>query len=189
MATLATTHTEQAIILTPTPLLAFELGASKWKLGLTTGVAQRPRERSGTAEGDGHRYCVGLAAVPAGERAVAMVSGTVLPGEYTGAEDWYCRTSPQVADRALAVPEDGDAPQGSRAQGRGTVPMNQRDRVAPQDVSVAWGSKLLWCGQPAVPPGSSVEPTVRWGCPLKRFTVRLVANKGLGGRQEERQNG
>jgi transposase len=50
MATLATIHTEQATILTPTLLLAFELGASKWKLGLTTGVAQRPRERSGTAE-------------------------------------------------------------------------------------------------------------------------------------------
>jgi transposase len=49
MATLATSHTEQATILTPTLLLALDLAASKWKLGLTTGVAQRPRDRSVTA--------------------------------------------------------------------------------------------------------------------------------------------
>ena len=40
-----------------------------------------------------------------------------------------------------------------------------------------------------MPPGSSVEPTVRWGCPLKRFAVRLVANKEWGSRREERRHG
>jgi transposase len=36
----------------PLPLfLAFELGVNKWKLGFTTGAAQRPRERQ-VAAGD-----------------------------------------------------------------------------------------------------------------------------------------
>jgi len=45
MATIATTRIDQEIVFTPTLLLAFELGVNKWKLGCTTGAAQRPRER------------------------------------------------------------------------------------------------------------------------------------------------
>jgi transposase len=52
MAITSTTRTAQDTPLAPTLFLAFELGVGKWKLGFTTGVAQRPRERSVTA-GDG----------------------------------------------------------------------------------------------------------------------------------------
>jgi hypothetical protein len=52
MATTTTTDAEQDVASSPTLWLAFELGVSPWKLGLTMGVAQRPRERSVTA-GDG----------------------------------------------------------------------------------------------------------------------------------------
>src|SRR5215475_4384182 len=45
MATTATIHVDQATVFTPTLFLAFELGENKWKLGCTTGAAQRPRER------------------------------------------------------------------------------------------------------------------------------------------------
>jgi transposase len=45
MATTATTHVDQETAFTPTLFLAFELGVNKWKLGFTTGAAQRPRER------------------------------------------------------------------------------------------------------------------------------------------------
>jgi len=44
MAT-ATIHVDQETVFTPTLFLAFELGENKWKLGCTTGAAQRPRER------------------------------------------------------------------------------------------------------------------------------------------------
>jgi hypothetical protein len=37
----------------PTLFLAFDLGVHTWKLGVTTGVAQRPRERTMRA-GDVH---------------------------------------------------------------------------------------------------------------------------------------
>src|SRR5262252_7953629 len=52
MATTATTHVNQETAFTPTLFLAFELGENKWKLGCTTGAAQRPRERQAPA-GDG----------------------------------------------------------------------------------------------------------------------------------------
>ena len=52
MATTATTHVKQETAFTPTLFLAFELGVNKWKLGFTTGAAQRPRERQVPA-GDG----------------------------------------------------------------------------------------------------------------------------------------
>jgi len=45
MATAATTHIDQETACPPTLFLAFELGVNKWKLGFTTGAAQRPRER------------------------------------------------------------------------------------------------------------------------------------------------
>jgi transposase len=45
MATAATTCIDQETAFTPTLFLAFELGVNKWKLGFTTGAAQRPRER------------------------------------------------------------------------------------------------------------------------------------------------
>jgi transposase len=50
-------------------------------------------------------------------------------------------------------------------------------------------SMLSWCGEPAVPPGSPDGPTVRWGCPPKRFSVRLAANKGWGDRRKSRRHG
>jgi transposase len=53
MATPATTHVNQETAVTPTLFLAFELGVNKWKLGFTTGAAQRPRERQVPA-GDCH---------------------------------------------------------------------------------------------------------------------------------------
>jgi hypothetical protein len=53
MATTATTHINQETAFTPTLFLAFELGVNKWKLGFTTGAAQRPRERQVPA-GDCH---------------------------------------------------------------------------------------------------------------------------------------
>jgi transposase len=46
MATSVTTRMDQAITHRPTLFLAFELGVNTWKLGFTTGAAQRPRERS-----------------------------------------------------------------------------------------------------------------------------------------------
>jgi transposase len=45
MATAAATHSTQATTHRPTLFLAFELGVNTWKLGFTTGAAQRPRER------------------------------------------------------------------------------------------------------------------------------------------------
>jgi transposase len=45
MATTATTRVQQETACPPTLFLAFELGVNKWKLGFTTGAAQRPRER------------------------------------------------------------------------------------------------------------------------------------------------
>ena len=49
MATTATIRVEQETVFTPTLFLAFELGENKWKLGCTTGAAQRPRERQVSA--------------------------------------------------------------------------------------------------------------------------------------------
>jgi transposase len=46
MATPAETRTDQATTQRPTLFLAFELSVTAWKLGFTTGAAQRPRERS-----------------------------------------------------------------------------------------------------------------------------------------------
>ena len=48
MAT-ATPCMDQQTACTPTLFLAFELGENTWKLGFTTGAAQRPRERQGAA--------------------------------------------------------------------------------------------------------------------------------------------
>ena len=52
MATTATIRVDQETTFTPTLFLAFELGVHTWKLGCTTGAAQRPRERQVPA-GDG----------------------------------------------------------------------------------------------------------------------------------------
>jgi hypothetical protein len=52
MATTAMTRVNQATACLPTLCLAFELGVNTWKLGFTTGAAQRPRERHVPA-GDG----------------------------------------------------------------------------------------------------------------------------------------
>jgi transposase len=46
MATPAATRMDQEATHHPTLFLAFELGVNTWKLGFTTGPAQRPRERS-----------------------------------------------------------------------------------------------------------------------------------------------
>ena len=53
MATTAMTRVNQETACTPMLFLAFELGVNKWKLGFTTGAAQRPRERQVPA-GDCH---------------------------------------------------------------------------------------------------------------------------------------
>ena len=45
MATTTTTRIDQVTAFIPTLFLAFEPGVNKWKLGFTTGAAQRPRER------------------------------------------------------------------------------------------------------------------------------------------------
>jgi transposase len=45
MTTRAKTHLSLETTGTPTLFVAFELGVSTWRLGFTTGVAQRPRER------------------------------------------------------------------------------------------------------------------------------------------------
>jgi hypothetical protein len=45
MATAATICVDQETVFTPTLLLALELEENIWKLGCTTGAAQRPRER------------------------------------------------------------------------------------------------------------------------------------------------
>jgi hypothetical protein len=42
MATTATIRVDQETVFTPTLFLAFELGENTWKLGCTTGAAQRP---------------------------------------------------------------------------------------------------------------------------------------------------
>jgi transposase len=46
MATPVATCKDQATTPPPTLFLAFELGVTTWKLGVTTGAAQRPRERA-----------------------------------------------------------------------------------------------------------------------------------------------
>ena len=46
MATPVATCKDQATTPQPTLFLAFELGVTTWKLGFTTGAAQRPRERT-----------------------------------------------------------------------------------------------------------------------------------------------
>jgi hypothetical protein len=46
MAISAATHIDRHPSPRPTLFLAFELGVHTWKLGFTTGVAQRPRERT-----------------------------------------------------------------------------------------------------------------------------------------------
>jgi hypothetical protein len=51
LATTATPCMDQQTTGTPTVCLAFELGENTWKLGCTTGAAQRPRERQ-IAAGD-----------------------------------------------------------------------------------------------------------------------------------------
>lgn len=53
MATPAATRTDQTTTPRPTLLLAVALGVTTWNLGFTTGVAQRPRERT-MAAGDVH---------------------------------------------------------------------------------------------------------------------------------------
>jgi transposase len=53
MATPAATRTDQATTHRPTLFLAFDLGVTTWKLGFTTEMAQRPRERP-MAAGDVH---------------------------------------------------------------------------------------------------------------------------------------
>ena len=45
MATPVATRLDQATTHQPTLFLACELGVNTWKLGFTTGAAQRPRER------------------------------------------------------------------------------------------------------------------------------------------------
>ena len=45
MARSVETHIAQGITQRPTLFLAFELSTGTWKLGFTTGSAQRPRER------------------------------------------------------------------------------------------------------------------------------------------------
>jgi hypothetical protein len=42
MATTATTRVDQETAFPSTLFVAFELGVNKWKLGCTTGAAQRP---------------------------------------------------------------------------------------------------------------------------------------------------
>jgi transposase len=54
MAPTGSPRVEQTTACTPTLFLAFELGVNKWKLGFTTGAAQRPRERQ-VAAGDCHK--------------------------------------------------------------------------------------------------------------------------------------
>ncbi len=51
MAIPAAPHTDQATTHRPTLFWVFELGMTTWKLGVTTGMAQRPRERT-LAAGD-----------------------------------------------------------------------------------------------------------------------------------------
>lgn len=46
MAPPAAIHTDQATAHRPTLFLACELGVTTWKLGVTTVIAQRPRERT-----------------------------------------------------------------------------------------------------------------------------------------------
>jgi hypothetical protein len=49
MAITVTSRIDQSHTVKPTLDLAFELGLEQWKLGVTTGVTQRPQERSMTA--------------------------------------------------------------------------------------------------------------------------------------------
>ncbi len=49
MFTKARTHLDQEPTCAPARLLACEWGVGTWRLGCTTGAAQRPRERLGPA--------------------------------------------------------------------------------------------------------------------------------------------
>src|SRR3989338_2415191 len=46
MTTTAATRPAEYTVSTPVLHLAFELGQARWKLGFTTGLGQRPRERT-----------------------------------------------------------------------------------------------------------------------------------------------
>src|SRR5262249_46330567 len=79
----------------------------------------------------GHRDCVGLGPLSAGEHVVPVVSGPLWTGECAPAENWNCGAGAEVTDRPLALPEDGRAPSGSRAQGGGVrvdQPREQKGR-------------------------------------------------------------
>ena len=65
MTTTAATRAEEYTSAAPVLHLAFELGNAKWKLGFTTGLGQRPRERTSSgARGSIHdlKLPVGAAA-------------------------------------------------------------------------------------------------------------------------------
>src|SRR5262245_44424341 len=77
MATAVTPHSRQATTPRPTLFLACALGGHTWKLGFTTGAAQRPRERR----------------MPAG----AVQGLGFLGGVYV--DQWYRRKTMLTVDR------------------------------------------------------------------------------------------
>jgi transposase len=86
METTATSCSEQATASTPSLLLAFELGVGQWKLGLTTGVAQRPRERNVTA-GDVHAVLEEMAR--AKQRVALPADAGVVSGYEAGRDGFW----------------------------------------------------------------------------------------------------
>jgi transposase len=85
METTATSRSEQATASTPSLLLAFELGVGQWKLGFTTGVAQRPRERNVPA-GDVRAV---LEAIARAKRRFALPPDTGVVSCYEAGRDGF----------------------------------------------------------------------------------------------------
>ncbi len=104
------------------------MGRADADAALAWAITPRARDREGRQlpqPRDGHRDGIGLVTVPAGERAVAVVSGTLRTRECSGAEDGHCGAGAEVADRTLAVPRDRGFAEGVVAQNGGADPMSQ----------------------------------------------------------------
>ena len=83
MATPGATGKDQAMRQQPTLLLAFELGVTTWRLGVTTGAAQRPRERTMPA---GARQVLSEELARAKQRCGWPHASRVVSGDEAGRE-------------------------------------------------------------------------------------------------------
>jgi hypothetical protein len=72
MATTATTRVDQETAFSSILFVAFELGVNKWKLGCTTGAAQRPSPSMGDGKGGGGQRRLGTRIYRSSQYAAAQ---------------------------------------------------------------------------------------------------------------------